>query len=134
MRLRRLSSASSVTAGILGFAAVIVDLLAPAYDWQHGTLTGTSSLLSRGVDPLTVGYMLLVIALCVAFILGGRAIGANGSRLAIISVAVVACALVITSLLGGWFVGPSLYPASIIGLVAAASGVGVYFEAPKTAD
>ena len=131
--MRRLSSVSSVTAGIVGIAAVVVDVLAPAYDWKHGNWTGTSSLLSKGIDPLTVGYMLLVIALCIGFVLAGRTIGAKRSVLAIVSVVLVAFALVVTSLLGGWFVGPSLYPAATIGLLAAASGIAVYFQGIKTA-
>jgi len=119
--------ASTTMAGGLGLAALAYDLFAPSYSWRssgsNGVAEGQSSLASIGIQPMTAVYLVLALALCTLLTFSGWRFAATRSRSYLVGVVLSALGVCTVALLGGWFIGPSLYPAAVVAFVAAVGGV-----------
>jgi hypothetical protein len=126
----RIVRASSTLAGAVGLAALIFDLLAPSYAWRSngslGQSSGRSNLVAVGMEPTAVLFVLLAAMLCALVALAGWAVAKGPSTFFFVVLMFSAAGLAVASLLGGWFIGPSLLPAASFGLVAAGMSVAVY--------
>jgi hypothetical protein len=120
--LRRFVRVTSVLAGVVGLITLTIDLTAPTYSWIQGSSSGQASLLQVGVDPLTAMYMVLAALVCVALVLSGWGLRRGAPPLLMLGVVVSGIALPVTSVFGGWFIGPSLFPAAGVALIAAFAG------------
>jgi hypothetical protein len=122
--------ASSTLAGAVGLAALIFDLLAPSYAWRSngslGQLSGSSNLVAVGMEPVAVLFVLLAAMLCALVALSGWAVAKDPSSFFFVVLMFSAGGLVVASLLGGWYIGPSLLPAACLGLVAAGTSIALY--------
>ncbi len=120
--LRRFVRVSSIFGGVVGLIALTVDLTAPTYSWNQGSASGQASLIQVGVDPLTATYMALAALVCLSLVLSGLALRRGAQPPVTLAVVVCGIALPVTSAFGGWLIGPSLFPAAGVALVASFAG------------
>lgn len=121
--LRSVVVVGSIVSGGVGLITLGLDLILPTYAWVQDGASGESSLLAIGLEPRAATYILLVALICCALVLGGVGIRVRKSGLALVGAIISGSALVIASLSGGWFIGPTLFPAAIIGLAATVGGL-----------
>lgn len=114
--LRNFVVAGSLAAGCLGLLTLALDLTLPTYAWVQDGASGQSSLLAIGLEPRAATYILMLALISCALVLGGLGVRSRQSLVSLAGVVISGTALVVASILGGWFIGPSLFPAAAIAL------------------